>query len=217
MSRLYFDFTSPYSYLLWEKLIQLNFDFSLINITPVVVGKIISDVGSIGPAGIPAKRNFLFQDCIRKAHRAGIKFTAPVRLPFNPMDMLRIVCALESDQEKQISFITSAFRYGWRDGGDYEDFKKFKNSIVENSSIAEEEYENLINDRSARKKLKTNIQEAVNSQIFGVPSITHNGRVFWGYEAFEDYLLSVSGKDPLNENIQIYNKFIEIVQGERND
>ncbi|EQC45448.1 DsbA family protein [Bacteriovorax sp. Seq25_V] len=215
-SKLYFDFTSPYSYLLWEKLIQTKFDFSKVIIKPVVVGKIINDVGSVGPAGIPSKRNFLFQDCIRKAHRSNIKFQAPARLPFNPMDLLRFACALENNQAKQIEFITNTFRFGWRDGGDYESFSKFKSWIMDTCHFTEEEYENLNSDRNARKQLKLNIQDAIESQVFGVPSLTNKGTVFWGLDAFEDFQASLKGEDPLNMHLSVYKKFIDIVQGEQN-
>lgn len=216
-SRLYFDFTSPYSYLLWEKLLQVNFDFTETTMIPVVVGKIISDVGGVGPAGISVKRNYLFQDCIRKAYRHGIEFTSPGRLPFNPMDMLRFACALSQNKTKQVNFITSAFRYGWRDGRDYEDFSTFKTWIMEDCGITEQEYENYNNDKDARRALKSNIQEAVKAQVFGVPTISYNEMIFWGLDSLEDFFNSQKGLDPVNEQKKIYERFIKIVQGERND
>lgn len=212
MSYFYFDFTSPYSYLTWERLLQLNFPLESLTILPVVVGKIINDVGSIGPAGIKAKRNFLFQDCLRKSVKFDISIKSPSKLPFNPMDMLRFAISLGLENKEEMhKFITEAFRYGWRDGFDYEDFEKFRNYIIAHMSLSQERFEFHLNNKETRKILKENNSHATANGIFGVPSFVTNNKVFWGFEALPDFMNELEHKDLFDRKRDEYQNFINIV------
>lgn len=202
---LYFDFTSPYSYLLWERLLQLNFNFNGVSIKPVVVGKIISEVGGVGPAMIPAKRDYLFKDCLRKANELNLTIKAPSLLPFNPMEILRIACALQEKKDLQISFITWAFRYGWREGNNYEDFEKCQDYIVSKSELTREDYQEAQSLSQARKILKLNIEEALSQSVFGVPTFYDGSEIYWGLESL-DYFLNK--KDFDREEFERFQKIV---------
>jgi len=212
----YFDFTSPYSYLAWEKILR---DQSLdLHPIPVMVGKVIAEVGSVGPGEIKPKREYLFKDCLRRALKLDIPLRAPQILPFNPLGALRFVLACSDDKEKQKRVITAFFRYGWREGGNFEDYESLKKYIVEEAGISEQEYDTLDSDRLARKAIKQNIKDAVENGVFGVPSFEVENEIFWGLDSIE----FVRGK--LNEDhneaekkIEMeFNRFVKILEGEKN-
>lgn len=213
MNSFYFDFTSPYSYLAWERLLQLKFPLESLVIRPVLVGKIINEVGGIGPAAISAKRNFLFQDCLRKSAKMQIKLTAPGTLPFNPMDMLRFAISLgTSNQALMHKYITSTFRYGWSLGNDFEDYENFKNYTLKELNISSEFFETHQSSRDARKVLKENISQAIADQVFGVPSFVVNRKVFWGLDTIEDFLLELESRDTFDAVNSEYKRFLNIIE-----
>lgn len=197
----------------WERLLQLNFPLDTLVIKPVLVGKIISEVGSVGPASISAKRNFLFQDCLRKSVKYNIKLMAPAVLPFNPMDMLRFAISIEgSDKSLMHQYITSAFRYGWQLGKNYEDYEAFKIFILEHLNISSEFFEKHQSSKEARKELKENISHALSNQVFGVPSFVTNEKVFWGLDNVEDFLLELQSDDRYDTVHNEYKRFLNIVE-----
>lgn len=208
----YFDFTSPYSYLAWESLLD-DHELSL-NPIPVMVGKVISEVGSIGPGEVKPKREFLFKDCLRKAKKMNLPLRAPATLPFNPLGVLRFVIACSEDRELQRNVITAIFRYGWREGNDFDDYDKLKAYIIEATGISSETYDQFDSHRMARKIIKSNISQAVSDGVFGVPSVKIDGEVFWGLDSLNDVKDKLNNKE-IDINLE-FNRFVKILEGEAN-
>ncbi|OIQ16151.1 MAG: hypothetical protein BM556_15950 [Bacteriovorax sp. MedPE-SWde] len=207
----YFDFTSPYSYLAWETLLR---DESLVlNPIPVMVGKLISEAGSIGPGEVKPKREYLFKDCLRKASESDIVLRAPKSLPFNPMGVLRLAIAAEQDRELQRKVITAVFRYGWREGSDFENYEGLRDFICKECDISVDQYSELDNEKSARKGLKSNIKQAVELGIFGVPTFKVGAETFWGLDSLRFVKEEVS---QTSKNIELeFNRFVKILEGEK--
>lgn len=208
----YFDFTSPYSYLAWESLLE---DKSIeLNPIPVMVGKVISEVGSIGPGEVKPKREFLFKDCLRKAQKMGISLRAPATLPFNPLGLLRFIISLSEDKELQSKAITSIFRYGWRDGKNYDDYEALKEFIIQDTGMSPEQYDEFDSNRLARKIIKSNISDAVGAGVFGVPSLKIEDEVFWGLDSLDDVRAKLNNNE-IDINLE-FNRFVKILEGEAN-
>jgi 2-hydroxychromene-2-carboxylate isomerase len=178
----YFDFTSPYSYLAWKKIQNVDLTF---NIKPVMVGSIFSAVESTGPGEIKSKREYLFLDCLRKANKLGVELTAPKSLPFSPLPFLRAVISLDSEPELQSKYITFVFEYGWKNGLDYQDLDYFYGKLKKELGIDAVRHEDLENNKESRRALKQNIKEAVSFGVFGVPSFVVGDALYWGLDSVE--------------------------------
>ena len=50
----------------------------------------------------------------------------------------------------------------------------------------------------AKKILRDNTQQAIDEGVFGVPSITIDDEVFWGYDSFAHLARYLEGYDPLD-------------------
>jgi len=208
----YFDYTSPYSYLAWETITKEQ-DVEL-NPIPVMVGKVISEVGSIGPGEIKSKREYLFKDCLRKAQEKGMVLRAPGSLPFNPLAALRFTIACEKDKELQLKVISTFFKYGWQEGNDFEDFEKLKSFVMNETGMSLDEYEALDRERSARKAIKANIVSAIEKGVFGVPTFVIDNEVFWGLDSLRFVKEKLNGQ---SKEISVeFTRFVKILEGEAN-
>ncbi len=209
----YFDFTSPYSYLAWKKIIET--DLKVVPV-PVVVGSLIAKLGGVGPGAIRAKREYLFADCLRRASKEGITLKSPGSMPFNSQAMLRMCIAISSseiDDEVLLKlFITYAFKFGWELGNDYEDFSLFREYICKNIGITQERFDQLDNCANARRQLKLNIKEAIENNLFGVPSFRfeQSEDILWGEDSMTYIDDFINNQDPLNNVRQEFERFKKI-------
>lgn len=202
----YFDFLSPYSYLAWCTLRQIKFEQkATFNYYPVVLSQVIGHYQTKGPSEIEPKREYLFKDCLRKAHQFAIPFTVPAKLPFNSLYALRL-CLGSIAKEKQFSFIDAFFRAAWEEGKDLGE-----TTVVEEILLRlgqDKSFLDYATSSEARKELKANVQKALGAGAFGVPTFVINGELFWGQDSIpylEAYLEDKDVVDP-----QVFSHFREI-------
>lgn len=190
----YFDFLSPFSYFAWHKINhnpELTVDFK-----PVALGPLLNHWSIKGPGEIQPKREFLLKQCLRYAAKNKIDFTTPKTHPFNSLYALRL--ALKStagDLQKDV--IRTLWLAGWKERIDMGEPDELLRVLKVAGLPAEELYEKSFS-REAKVELKANIQEAIASGVFGVPSMVVGDELFWGNDAFEDVLNYLSGSDPLD-------------------
>lgn len=203
--RLFFDFLSPYSYFAWinhEKMLpqdDLEFVYS-----PVLMGKLFSHHEFPGPGMIKAKRDYELKVCFRYAAKNNIEFNPPHTFPFNPLAIIRIATqsASKEDQKELISLI---FDTVWKDGVVLEDPEMIEKVLINaklDKNIIERSFE-----REAKQELKQNIKEALNYNIFGVPTFQINDEIFWGNNSFDDINRYLDGNDIWDK--KLYNKLLE--------
>lgn len=128
---IYFDFSSPYSYLCWKTLEKENFlETYNVDLTarPVVLGKVVLATQLQGPAEIKSKRNYLFKDCMRKARELNVNFQIPYQIPFNSSYLLRASCFSES-KDLQFKIISLLFDLCWSKEVDVENFDILKEKL----------------------------------------------------------------------------------------
>ena len=112
---LYFDYISPYAYLLWHRLQDLDpKQSSRLEITyrPILFAGLLDYWGQKGPAEIEAKRVHTFRQAYSLAWQRDIPFKMPDAHPFNPLSALRLTLAAGNTREA----IDSIFRSIWVDG-----------------------------------------------------------------------------------------------------
>lgn len=189
----YFDFLSPYSYVAWTWVRTQDYDFTY---TPVSIPSIISHYGTLGPAQIKPKRNYLFKDLLRYTKMNNIPFTSPKNLPFNSLYALRLALA-EVAGESQKEVIDTLFRAGWEHGLDIGSDDVLREILTQKGLPADELFAKM-EAREARIHLKNNISKALEQDLFGVPSFLVDEEIFWGNDSIKYLEMYLAGSDPLD-------------------
>jgi len=192
----YFDFLSPYSYVAWTWLRDNDhkYDFSFF---PVSIPSIIAHHETKGPAQIKPKRNYLFQDLLRVTKLNNIPFTTPPNLPFNSLYALRL-SLVGVAQTQQRAVIDAIFRAGWEHGRDIGNDEVLKLVLIETNLAADELFARM-EEKSSRVELKSNIENAIQKDVFGVPTFLVDEEIFWGNDSIKYLELYLNGLDPLDK------------------
>jgi 2-hydroxychromene-2-carboxylate isomerase len=207
----YFDFASPYSFLFWkifQKRSELSSRITLLP-KPVFMGSLITHYVDKGPAQIPGKRVFLFKQALRLASIHQIQLLCPAKLPFNPLLALR-VATQEASGEDQRTVIDRLFQGIWGDGNVIEDENSlFELLIEEFSEQKARRFVELASSREARLALKTHHRQAIESLVFGVPTVVaDNNELFWGVESIDALERWLNGTD--HYSTEVFEKFVQV-------
>ena len=171
---------SPYSYLAWHRIRKLEKrpDVQL-EAVPILFAALLNHHGTLGPAEVPAKRSYVFADCMRKASQLGIQLRPPPKHPFNPLLALR-VSGLDMPEDKRRKLITRLFDATWGEGLGVTD-----SAVVDR--IAAELGLVDASQRAAKPETKANLKtrtsEAIDAGAFGVPTMLCQGQLFWASTA----------------------------------
>ena len=96
----YLDFISPYAWLAFNALPQALQGISdRVVHKPVLFGAMLKHHGQLGPAEIPAKRDWTYRQVLWLAHQQGVELKLPSAHPFNPLALLRLAVALQFKQQ----------------------------------------------------------------------------------------------------------------------
>ncbi|MGE4242190.1 2-hydroxychromene-2-carboxylate isomerase [Ramlibacter sp.] len=168
------DFISPYAYLAFERLPQALQGLSYaVEYRPVLFAGFLKHYGQLGPAEIGPKRDWTYRQVLWQAHSHGIAMQMPAAHPFNPLALLRLAVACGANRH----VCETLLRHVWRGGGDPLDATRLADlqaALAPGRDPAGEE---------VKVELKLNTEQAVAEGIFGVPTLTVDGRHFWGADA----------------------------------
>lgn len=179
----YFDFISPFSYLLHEQLHRLPEEVE-INHVPVLFAGLLKHWGSLGSVEIDAKKIFTYRHTTWVAQKLEVPFRVPDTHPFNPLPYLRLSIAMNNDAE----LVTRIFRAIWTTDSDPATHAG-RRAIWKTIGIPHAD--ELVNAPDIKAALAANTQHAISQGVFGVPSISANGELFWGLDSLDlllDYL-----------------------------
>jgi 2-hydroxychromene-2-carboxylate isomerase len=173
----YFDFVSPFAYLQCERLHALAPRVA-IRCKPVLFAGLLGANGQKGPAEIPAKRAFTYQFVVWQAKRQGIPLKFPHEHPFNPLSLLRLAIACDSD----LAAVQRIFRFVWRDGR-LPDLPIEWAELVHDLGVPDAAVR--IARQEVKDELRANTDEAIARGVFGVPTLAIGSALFWGADATE--------------------------------
>ncbi len=179
----YFDYISPFAYLVSENLHRLPADVTVRPI-PILFAGLLQHWHTKGPAEIEPMRRFTFRHISWMAQRDGIPLTLPPAHPFNPLKLLRLCIALDS----RLEVAQRLFRFVWAEGHSADDAEQWQALCRE---LGIENADERIADDAVKSALRHNTERAIDIDLFGVPSLVVDGEIFWGYDAFGfllDYL-----------------------------
>ena len=174
----YFDFISPFSYLQLRKVRQWRQRFAITPV-PVAFGAMLKHHGNVGPAEIPAKREFTYRFVQWQAESAGIPLRFPPAHPFNPLTALRLCIAAGTSWES----VDAIFDHLWRDG-------RAGTNAAELAEVGRAlgvaDVENATNSTEVKAQLRANTDAALAADVFGVPDLAHRQRTLLGQRCVGD-------------------------------
>ena len=191
----YFDYVSPFAYLLNEQLHRLPKDVQ-INHIPVLFAGLLKHWGQLGPVEVDKKRLFTYRHTTWLAERLGVGFRFPNPHPFNPLPYLRLTIALDNNPD----VVNEIYRIIWTQDCDPTSMDCW-NLVCNTLGVADAV--ELISDVKVKSALRTNTDSAIALGVFGVPTITADGELFWGLDSMEmlnDYLADRSLFDKKNRD-----------------
>ena len=181
----YFDFISPFAYLQWQLLRRQEAALA-IKPVPVLFAGLLAHWDNKGPAEIIPKRSWTYEHCLWIAKRHDIPMVLPEQHPFNPLPLLRLSIALNSD----VTVVDRLFRFVWQDANLPTDESAWQ-ALLQELGVTSAQ----INNTDVKAKLRAHGEQAIVAGVFGVPTAVASGKCFWGVDA-TDMLLAFLDHDP---------------------
>ncbi len=178
----YFDFISPYAFLAFEQLPEALQGHSYgVTYKPVLFAGLLKHHGQLGPAEIAGKREWTYRQVMWLAEQQGTPMAMPQTHPFNPLQLLRLAwaCADASVAEGTPNRLVceTIFRHVWQSGLDAADPARLEALAAQLQPL------HRMSDDAVKQRLKDSTQEAITQGVFGVPSFSVDGKLFWGLDA----------------------------------
>ena len=188
----HFDFVSPYAYFGLHALVRLPESIQL-QYRPILFAGLLKHWGQKGPAEIAPKRKWTYRACIWHARRNQIPFRMPAAHPFNSLAFLRLAIAAGNTP----AAIQTIFRALWTTGANPAD-----QSVIERLANQLSVPLERLADSRVKDELRENTERAVQSGVFGVPSLQIGDEVFWGSDAAEFATAYLENPGILDEQMQ---------------
>ena len=175
----YLDFLSPYAYLAFEKLPAALEGLSYnVAYKPVLLGALLRHHGTLGPAEVPAKRDWTYRHVLWLGHAHGIPIEMPASHPYNPLPHLRLALATTPDGDINRYVAETIFREVWRGGGaEALDPARLAALAQRLAQLRDAQGDQV------KAQLRANTDAAAARGVFGVPGFELEGKLFWGFDA----------------------------------
>lgn len=195
--RILFDFISPYAYLAWTQVYDLAARFDRdVEPVPVLFAAMLDAYGHKGPAEIPPKREYIFKDVLRRAHRVGVPLVPPPTHPFNPLLALR-VASLPMEPAARRALITALYRETWGGGRGVTD-PAVVSEVAASVGLDGDALVRLAGAPESKERVRDATAKAIAEGVFGVPTLFVDGELFWGFDAWPHIEDRLRGEDPVN-------------------
>lgn len=185
----HYDPISPYAHLAFERLPQALMGHSVaVRYQPVLFAALLKAHGQLGPAEIPAKRDWTYRQVSWLAHHHGVRLEMPAAHPFNPLPLLRLglACATDDAPDETNRYVTEQlFHHVWHGGLDAADPARLAalQTRLQDHMAQRGKPWNPPEGEVVKQRLRANTDVAIALGLFGVPAMVVDGRVFWGFDA----------------------------------
>lgn len=189
----YFDFISPYAWLGFQAQPEALQGIShRVHCKPVLFGAMLKHHGQLGPAEIPAKRDWTYRQVQWLARQQGVELQMPAAHPFNPLALLRLAVATQTDGLPNRYATEQIFKHVWCTGLDAADPDRLAALAASIAPVQDPQ------SAPVKQQLQTWTQEALALGVFGVPTWVVDGKVFWGQDALPMLRAYLLGDDWFN-------------------
>ena len=173
----YLDFISPYAWLAFEELPEALMGLSYsVTYKPLLFAALLKHHGQLGPAEIPAKRDWTYRQVQWLAHSKGRTLDLPAAHPFNPLGLLRLAIATDPNGQPNRYVCETLFKHVWVGAQDAADASRLA-AITGQLAPARDP-----SHASVKAQLMAHADEAIAKGVFGVPALEVDGKVFWGLD-----------------------------------
>jgi 2-hydroxychromene-2-carboxylate isomerase len=146
----------------------------------------------LGPAEIPAKRDWTYRQVQWLARQQGVELQMPAAHPFNPLALLRLAVATQTDGLPNRYATEQIFKHVWCTGLDAADPDRLAALAASIAPVQDPQ------SAPVKQQLQTWTQEALALGVFGVPTWVVDGKVFWGQDALPMLRAYLLGDDWFN-------------------
>jgi 2-hydroxychromene-2-carboxylate isomerase len=130
----------------------------------------------LGPAEIPAKRDWTYRHVQWLAHSKGFALDLPAAHPFNPLGLLRLALATDAKGQPNRYVCETLFKHVWVGGADAADPARL-DAITQQLAPARDPM-----DDTVKAQLRAHADQAIAAGVFGVPAFEVDGKMFWGLD-----------------------------------
>ncbi len=186
----HFDVISPYAWLAFERLPQALEGISLVvDYQPLLLAGLLGHWGQKGPAEIEPKRAWTYRQVAWLAQQQGSRLQLPRPHPFNPLALQRLaLAAAPAGGTPSRRVVDLLFRHVWcRDGADPnapDALDRLTQSVAPQRDPACAE---------VKAELRERTEAAAAAGVFGVPTLTCDGRAFFGLDALPMLRAALTG------------------------
>jgi 2-hydroxychromene-2-carboxylate isomerase len=189
----YFDFVSPYAWLAAHQIGEVrDCTAATFRFVPVLFAGLLNHHSNLGPAEIPAKRRYVFQDAQRWAMHLGLEFKAPPAHPFNPLKPLRVTSAVDNDALRE-ALAVKLLDAAWSEGKDIT-LDAVAYAAADGVGLDGKALLQKAQSEEVKQKLRLQTENAIAAGVFGVPSFLVDGEIFWGADRLHFLKAYLQGK-----------------------
>lgn len=177
----FFDFSSPYSYLLSEKIEAVATRYGRsVRYKPTLLGALFKVTGAAPLTDSALKGDYARRDFERSARFAGVKFTLPSVFPVGTVHAARALLWLQSSgSAKSVSFVHTTLRAYFTQDRNIGDPAVLA-GIAEELGIDPQAMAAAIEDPAIKDKLRAAVEASIARGVFGAPFVFIDGEPFWG-------------------------------------
>ncbi len=194
----FFDYVSPNAYLAWPEVrrIAARSGRELLP-KPVLFAGLLQAHGQVGPAEVRPKMTWMVRNCLRKAARLGVPLRAPASHPFNPLLALRATRALQGTAQ-YTTVVDALFTATWAESLDVSDPAVIGAVLTECGCQPAAVIEQAQTPR-IKQLVRAETEAAIARGVFGVPTVTIGGELFFGFDDLPWLERYLSGDDLVDE------------------
>jgi len=184
----FYSVVSPWSYLGIKRLKEISKKYSaqIIEKPIDLVGKVfVATGGTPVPQRHISRQNYRLLELKRWGEFLNIKINQKPKF-FPPKDphLPALFCLASIDMGIDMDFSSKVLEHLWVKENDISNIDTLK-LIADDLKISFEELNKLATSDKIKKIYEANTQEAINMNIFGVPSYIYNNEIFWGQDRLE--------------------------------
>lgn len=177
----YFDFSSPYSYLVAEKIDALAARFGReVTWHPILLGVVFQSLGTLSLIKQPGQGDYAPRDIARSAHFMNVPFAMPSRFPLPTQAAGRAVYWLaDQDVAQAKTFARAVFHAYYRQDQDIS-APAVVLDIAAGLGVDRAALEAALGSDVIKARLKQETETIVAQGLFGAPWMVVDGEPFWG-------------------------------------
>ncbi|NVN88918.1 MAG: 2-hydroxychromene-2-carboxylate isomerase [Rhodopseudomonas sp.] len=177
----WFDFTSPYSYLIAEKIDDLGARHGRkVKWHPILLGALFKTTGTVPLIPVPLKGEYSVRDFARSARFLNIAYRQPTKFPLATIAAARAYYWLhDRDCAMARAYAKATFRAYFLDDRDISDAAVVVD-LAKAAGANGEELAAALGAQELKDRLKKECEAAIATGMFGAPYVIIDGEPFWG-------------------------------------